>query len=92
VVEPSHAFPRAFLAAIWTGLGRAYDTLAGAPGASAADRRDYRFAAVERYQKSHEIWMDLKTRGLVSPVDTGLVSASAQNLANAERVVMAADK
>jgi serine/threonine protein kinase/tetratricopeptide (TPR) repeat protein len=92
VVEPSHAFPRAFLAAIWTGLGRAYDTLAAESGTSAADRRDYRYAAVERYRRSHEIWMDLKARGLVSPVDTGLVTASARDLAHAERLVMAADR
>ena len=92
VVEPGHAFPRAFLAAIWTGLGSAYDTLAAGPGTSAADRRDYRFAALERYRRSHEIWTDLKARGLVSPVDTGLVSASARNLAHAEQLVMAADK
>jgi non-specific serine/threonine protein kinase/serine/threonine-protein kinase len=91
-VEPSHAFPRAFLAAAWTNMGRAYDTLAAGPGASAADRRDYRYAAVERYRRSREIWADLQTRGLVSPVDTGLVSASARDLARAERVVMAADQ
>ena len=48
-------------------------------------------AAVERYRRSHEIWTDLNARGLVSPVDTGLVSAADRDLANAQRVVMAAD-
>jgi tetratricopeptide (TPR) repeat protein len=92
VVEPSHAFPRAFLAAAWTDMGHAYDTLAARHNTSEADRRDYRFAAVERYRRSHEIWSDLKARGLVSPVDTGLVTASARNLAHAERLVIAADR
>jgi hypothetical protein len=92
VVEPSHAFPRAFLAAAWTAMGRAYDTLAARHSTPGADRRDYRFAAVERYRRSHEIWRDLKARGLVSPVDTALVTASARDLAHAERLVMAADK
>jgi tetratricopeptide (TPR) repeat protein/tRNA A-37 threonylcarbamoyl transferase component Bud32 len=92
VVEPSHAFPRAFLAAAWSDMGHAYDTLAARRTTSVADRRDYRYAAVERYHRSHEIWSDLEARGLVSPVDTGLVTASARDLAHAERVVMAADK
>jgi len=92
VVEPSHAFPRAFLAAAWTEMGHAYDTLAGRHSASEADRRDYRFAAVDRYRRSHEIWKDLKALGLVSPVDTGLVTASARDLAHAEQLVIAADK
>jgi hypothetical protein len=73
-------------------MGRAYDTLAGRHSIPEADRRNYRFAAVERYRKSHEIWKDLETRGLVSPVDTGLVTASARDLAQAQRLVMAADK
>jgi hypothetical protein len=47
---------------------------------------------VERYRRSHEIWDDLKARGLVSPVDTGRVTASAQDYAHAQRLVMAADK
>ncbi|HEY9507408.1 MAG TPA: hypothetical protein VIQ27_15670, partial [Gemmatimonadales bacterium] len=92
VVEPTHAFPRAFLAAASTEMGRGYDTLAARHNTPEADRRDYRFAAVERYRRSHEIWQDLRARGLVSPVDTGLVTASARNLARAQRLVMAADR
>ncbi|HEY7504284.1 MAG TPA: protein kinase [Gemmatimonadales bacterium] len=92
VVEASHVFPRAIIATAWTDMGRAYDTLAGRHSIPEADRRNYRFAAVERYRKSHEIWKDLETRGLVSPVDTGLVTASARDLAQAQRLVMAADK
>ena len=92
VVEPSHAFPRAFLAAAWTAMGGAYDTLAARHSTPEADRRDYRLAAVERYRRSHEIWENLKARGLVSPVDTGLVTASARDLAHAQRLVMDDDK
>jgi hypothetical protein len=86
-VEPSHAWPRAFLAATWTDVGDAYDTLAARPGTSETERRDYRLAAQERHRRSHEIWSDLSARGLVSPVDTGRVSAAARALARAERVV-----
>jgi eukaryotic-like serine/threonine-protein kinase len=86
-VEPSHAFPRAFLAAAWSDVGEAYETMAGRPAAAAADRRNYRLAARERHSRSHEIWSDLKARGLVSPVDTGRVSAAARALARAERLV-----
>ena len=92
MVEPSHAFPRAFLAAAWTNMGHAYDTLAARHSTPGADRRDYRFVAVERYRRSNEIWRDLKARGLVSQVDTALVTVSARDLAHAERLVMAADK
>jgi tetratricopeptide (TPR) repeat protein len=90
-VEPTHAFPRAFLAAAWTQMGAAYEALARRRGMVAPDRREYRALAVERYRRSHEIWADLQARGLVSPVDTGLVSASARNLADAGRLVVAAD-
>ncbi len=55
--------------------------------AAAEDRRNYRLAARERHRKSHEIWSDLKARGLVSPVDTGRVSAAARALARGERLV-----
>jgi tetratricopeptide (TPR) repeat protein len=92
VVEPSHAFPRAFLAAAWTQMGVAYEVLARRAGAAGMDHRDYRLTAVERYRRSHEIWADLQARGLVSPVDTGLVSASARSLAQAERLLVAADR
>ncbi len=85
-VEPGHAFPRAFLAAAWTQVGVAYETLARRPGVAPADRRDYRLAARDRHRRSHEIWADLKTRGLVSPVDTGRVSAARRALERAERL------
>jgi hypothetical protein len=73
-------------------MGGAYDTLAARHSTPEADRRDYRLAAVERYRRSHEIWEDLNARGLVSPVDTGLVTASARDLAHAQQLAMDADK
>jgi tetratricopeptide (TPR) repeat protein len=91
-VEPGHAFPRAFLAAAWSDLGNAYETLAARPTASEADRRDYRLAAMERHRTSHEIWSDLSARGLVSPVDTGRVSAAARALARSKRLMAMADR
>lgn len=51
-VEPSHAFPRAFLAAAWTDMGAAYETLAGCSTASAADRRAFGAAALDRHRRS----------------------------------------
>ena len=91
-VKPSHAFPRAFLAATWTDVGTAYETLAGRPATSAADRRQYLLAAREQHRKSHEIWSDLNARGLVSPVDTARVSAAADAVARADRLAIAADR
>jgi hypothetical protein len=85
-VEPGHAWPRAFLAATRTDVGTAYETLAGRP-ATSADRREYRLAAREQHRRSHEIWSDLHARGLVSPVDTGRVSAAAGAFARAQRLV-----
>jgi non-specific serine/threonine protein kinase/serine/threonine-protein kinase len=87
VVEPSHAFPRAFLAAVWSDVGEAYETLAGRSGGTEEDRRDYSLAAMERHRRSHEIWSDLMARALVSPVDTGLVSAAVRAVARAEALV-----
>ena len=83
-VEPSHAFPRAFVAVAWSGMGEAYETLARGGATVPADRRSYRLAAREKHRRSHEIWADLAARGLVSPVDTGLVTAAARSLARAE--------
>jgi non-specific serine/threonine protein kinase/serine/threonine-protein kinase len=88
-VEPGHAFPRAFLAAVWSDLGDAYESMAARRGSAPAERREYRLAAREQHRKSHEIWSDLSARGLVSPVDTGRVSASARALERAERLASA---
>ncbi len=76
VVEPAHAFPRAFFGAIWSTLGEAYDTLAARRAMPAASRRAYRAAAQEVYRRSLETWSDLTARGLVSPADTGRLGAA----------------
>ena len=86
-VEPGHAFPRAFLAAAWSDVGAAYESLARQAGISPAMRREYRLAARDRHRRSHEIWADLSDRGLVSPVDTARVSAAERALADAQRLV-----
>ena len=82
--EPEHAFPRAFIAAAWTNVGDAYEIIGTRPTVSAADRNAYRAAAVDSHRRSLEIWSDLKARGLVSPVDTGLVTAAERAVAHAE--------
>ena len=47
-VEPEYAFPRAFMAAAWTNVGDAYETMAARPGvparpiAAASERRHSR--------------------------------------------------
>jgi hypothetical protein len=68
-------------------MGEAYETLAGRAATTEADRRGYPLAAMEGHRRSHEIWSDLMARGLVSPVDTGRVSAAARALARAEGIV-----
>jgi eukaryotic-like serine/threonine-protein kinase len=83
-VEPEYAFPRAFIAAAWTNLGDAYETMAARPGVPAPDRHGYLAAALETHHKSLAIWSDLKARKLVSPVDTGRVSAAERAVAHAE--------
>ena len=52
----------------------------------AADRRDWLAAALDVRQRSREIWADLTARKLVSPVDTGRVSASERALARTEQL------
>jgi eukaryotic-like serine/threonine-protein kinase len=83
-VEPTHAFPRAFFAALWSDLGEAYDTLAVRRMTPAADSRNYRMAARDMYRRSAEIWSDLKARGLVSPTDTGRLGAAERAVARSE--------
>jgi hypothetical protein len=92
VVEPSHAFPRAFLAAVWSDVGEAYETLAVRGATTEAERQDYPLAAMERHRRSHEIWSDLMARALVSPVDTGLVTAAERAVARAEALVGPRDR
>ena len=85
-VEPEHAFPRAFMAAAWTNLGDAYaimGTVMG-PAAPPADRRSYRAAALEMHARSLATWTDLEARKLVSPVDTGRITAARRAVANAK--------
>jgi hypothetical protein len=91
-VDSSHAFPRAFLAAAWSDMGEAYERMAGGPATAEPDRRDHRLAAMEKHRRSHEIWSDLMARGLVSPVDTGRVSAAARALARSKRLMAMADR
>ena len=83
-VEPEYAFPRAFMAAAWTNVGDAYETMAARPGVPAPDRHGYLAAALETHRKSLAIWSDLNARKLVSPVDTGRVSAAERAVAHAE--------
>jgi hypothetical protein len=75
-VDSSYAFPRAFLAAVWTNLGEGYETLAGRAGRSTPQHADYQRAAFLMHRRSLEIWTDLQGRGVVSPVDTSRVSAA----------------
>ncbi len=79
-VEPTHAFPRAHFAAIWSDLGDAYDALAAAPTTPGADRRAHRVRAREMYGRSVEIWTDLTARKLVSLVDTFRLGAATRAL------------
>lgn len=83
-VEPTHAFPRAFFAAIWSDLGEAYDTLAARRPPSPAAGREYRVTARDMYRRSLDTWADLTARGLVSPIDTGRLSAATRAVARAE--------
>jgi eukaryotic-like serine/threonine-protein kinase len=84
-VEPDHAFPRAFLAAVWTTLGEAYETLAARRTTSPEQRREYRNAALTMHRRGLEIWTDLQARDAVSPVDTARVGAARVAVARLER-------
>ncbi len=86
-VEPDHAFPRAYFAAIWFDLGEAYDSLAALPATPRAERRTHRVAALNMYRRSSEIWSDLAARKLVSPTDTFRVGAAARAVERTEAAV-----
>jgi tetratricopeptide (TPR) repeat protein len=83
-VQPEHAFPRAFLAAAWTNLGDAYATMGSGADAPPGDRLAYRSAALDRHGRSLAIWADLEARKLVSPVDTGRITAARRAVGQAE--------
>jgi tetratricopeptide (TPR) repeat protein/tRNA A-37 threonylcarbamoyl transferase component Bud32 len=85
-VDSGYAFPRAFIAAAFTDVGDAYEMMAGRRRTAATDRRDYLAAALDVRRRSRAIWVDLAARGLVSPVDTGRVSASGRDLARTEQL------
>jgi eukaryotic-like serine/threonine-protein kinase len=86
-VEPEHAWPRAFLAAVWTTLGEAYETLAGRATTSAEERQAYRAEALTMHRRSLEIWTDLAARNAVSPVDTARVGAAQLAVARLQRIL-----
>ena len=75
-VDSGYAFARAFVAAAYTDIGTAYEMLSRRLGPGASDGRGYRTAALDVHLRSRAIWRDLAARRLVSPVDTGLVSAA----------------
>lgn len=83
-VEPEHAFPRAYFAAIWFDLGEAHDTLAARRDRSAGQRRAHQMHALTMYRRSSEIWSDLASRNLVSPTDTFRIGAAARAVERAE--------
>jgi tetratricopeptide (TPR) repeat protein len=89
-VEPEHAFPRAFLAAVWTTLGEAYETMAARATGSPGERQGYRAAALTMHRRSLEIWTDLQARDAVSPVDTARVGAARLAVVRLEHVLAAA--
>jgi non-specific serine/threonine protein kinase/serine/threonine-protein kinase len=80
-VAPEHAFPRAFIAAAWTDVGEGYEAMGSGRAMPAAERSAFRSKALEMHRRSLAIWTDLKARGLVSPVDTGLVSGAERAVA-----------
>jgi non-specific serine/threonine protein kinase/serine/threonine-protein kinase len=87
--EPEHAFPRAFMAAAWTNIGEAYETMGTRSAASAAERRSYHSAALDVHGRSLTIWSDLEARKLVSPVDTGRITAARRAVADAKALARA---
>jgi eukaryotic-like serine/threonine-protein kinase len=90
-VEPEHAFPRAFLAAVWTTLGEAYETMAARATGSPEERQGYRAAALTMHRRSLEIWTDLQARDAVSPVDTARVGAARLAVVRLEGVLGASE-
>jgi len=86
-VEPDYAFPRAFLAAVWTTLGEAYEVLAARSASSPAQRREYQAAGLALHRRSLDIWTDLEGRGVVSPVDTVRVGAARLAVARLQGIV-----
>ena len=69
-VEPTHAFPRAHFAGLWLEIGEAYEALAQQARLAEAERDAHHLAARDSYRKSLDIWQDLTTRKLISPIDT----------------------
>jgi hypothetical protein len=53
------------MAGAYSDVGEVYDSLGAERAVSAAERRPYRLAALQTYQRSSEIWSDLAARGLV---------------------------
>jgi serine/threonine protein kinase/tetratricopeptide (TPR) repeat protein len=86
-VEPTHAFPRAHFGGIWFELGEAYESLADRLGTPPAERSKHRIAARDMYQRSLEIWSDLTTRKLISPIDTHRVGTAGRAVQRTEAIL-----
>ena len=70
VDDPANAHQRGMKAETYASLGEAYSSLAGGKSALPNEREQLWLASREMYQRSLEIWEDMRNRGILSTADT----------------------
>jgi tetratricopeptide (TPR) repeat protein/tRNA A-37 threonylcarbamoyl transferase component Bud32 len=83
-VEPRNAIIRGFLAQTYAELGEACARLAEDRRIDASRRADHWREATDLYRKSADIWSDMESLGIVSPIDAEKPARVAQELARCE--------
>jgi hypothetical protein len=83
-VEPTNASIRSAFADAYAELGHARALVASSRAAAQPER--WR-AARDLFQRSHDIWTDLRDRGILSPIDQTKLHAVDQQIAKCERML-----
>ena len=82
--DPDNARVRRGLANIWAEMAGTYRLLAQRNESPRSDRSANLRAAHDRYQRSLEIWQDLKNKGLLSRTDVGKPDEVAKKIADCD--------
>jgi eukaryotic-like serine/threonine-protein kinase len=85
--DPTNANQRGVQAQAYEYIGQAYVTLATRQGTSAADARAHWSAACGMLQRSSDVWMDMRRRGILAVSDETKPEALARELDRCKKVI-----
>ena len=86
-VEPTNVLYRTFFANTYMDLGEAQAVMASGAGTPAAERGAGWGSARAMYQRSLELWRDLRDRGILDSVDANKIDVVAGEIARCDQML-----